>query len=252
MAQLAGRVGVAQARAQHAEEEPSGERAACADVRGQRAHDAVVDGRGAAGSSVRSAGADLLGVGHALLGLLARARALVERAQQQVGAELLQARRERAVGVVGARSARGPRGRPGRVSRPAVRRMMRRRSRSSPAMIARSTGAAPRQRGSSDGWTLRSSCSESSGSLMQRAEGADDHDVGLRRGDPRAGLVGVDVLGLVELEARARAPRRRPAARASLRPRPSGRSGRVTTSAGRCGLSARRLSTAAAKSDVPR
>ena len=38
----------------------------------------------------------------------------------------------------------------------------------------------------------------------------------------------------------------------SLRPRPAGRSGRVTTSAGRCGESASRSSTATAKSDVPR
>ncbi len=38
--------------------------------------------------------------------------------------------------------------------------------RSSPAMIARSTGAAPRQRGSSDGWTLSMGCAESSGSLI--------------------------------------------------------------------------------------
>ena len=36
----------------------------------------------------------------------------------------------------------------------------------SPAMIARSIGAAPRQRGSSDGCTLSISCSESSGSLI--------------------------------------------------------------------------------------
>ena len=33
-------------------------------------------------------------------------------------------------------------------------------------MIARSTGAAPRQRGSSEGCTFSSSCSESSGSLI--------------------------------------------------------------------------------------
>ena len=38
--------------------------------------------------------------------------------------------------------------------------------RSSPAMIARSTGAAPRQRGSSDGCTLSIRCSDSSGSLI--------------------------------------------------------------------------------------
>ena len=34
----------------------------------------------------------------------------------------------------------------------------------SPAMIARSIGAAPRQRGSSEGWTLKISYSLSSGS----------------------------------------------------------------------------------------
>jgi hypothetical protein len=34
----------------------------------------------------------------------------------------------------------------------------------SPAIIARSTGAAPRQRGSSDGWTLSNECSDSRGS----------------------------------------------------------------------------------------
>ncbi len=38
--------------------------------------------------------------------------------------------------------------------------------RSSPAMIARSIGAAPRQRGSSDGCTLRISCADSNGSLI--------------------------------------------------------------------------------------
>lgn len=35
-------------------------------------------------------------------------------------------------------------------------------------------------------------------------------------------------------------------------PRPRGRSGRVTTSAGRCGEAARRSSTAAANAEVPR
>ena len=39
---------------------------------------------------------------------------------------------------------------------------------------------------------------------------------------------------------------------ASLRPRPRGRSGRVTTREGRCSLCASRSSTAAAKSEVPR
>ena len=51
-------------------------------------------------------------------------------------------------------------------SSPAVTRMIDTPVCSSPAMIARSTGAAPRQRGSSDGWTLSISKSDSSGSLM--------------------------------------------------------------------------------------
>ena len=37
---------------------------------------------------------------------------------------------------------------------------------SSPAMIARSIGAAPRQRGKSDGWTFSISISSRSGGLM--------------------------------------------------------------------------------------
>ena len=36
----------------------------------------------------------------------------------------------------------------------------------SPAMIARSIGAAPRQRGSSEGWTLSIRCASSSSSLI--------------------------------------------------------------------------------------
>ena len=39
---------------------------------------------------------------------------------------------------------------------------------------------------------------------------------------------------------------------ATLRPRPRGRSGRVTTSAGRCGVDASLSSTSAANADVPR
>ena len=48
---------------------------------------------------------------------------------------------------------------------------------SSPARIARSTGAAPRQRGSSDGWTLSQSARSSSDGGMQQAVGADDDRV---------------------------------------------------------------------------
>ena len=68
-------------------------------------------------------------------------------------------------------------------------------------MIARSTGAAPRQRGSSDGCTLSTSKSLSSGSLISAPKAQTISDVGRGGGDPRAGVVGVDGLGLVELEA---------------------------------------------------
>ena len=85
----------------------------------------------------------------------------------------------------------------------------------------------------------------------QRAERADDDDVGLRRGDPRARVVVVDVLGLVELDAELA---RRVGDRRRDEPAPAaaGRSGRVTTSCGRCGVAARRSSTSAANADVPR
>ena len=101
-AQLARRVRVAHApRAGRRGTRRRAQRHARADVRRQRAHDAVVDGGGRARVQRAVVGADLLGVRHALLGLLDRARALVERADQQVGAERLQPRGERAVRVVG-------------------------------------------------------------------------------------------------------------------------------------------------------
>src|SRR4051812_46115897 len=50
-------------------------------------------------------------------------------------------------------------------SKPSFGRMIATPVSSSPAMIARSTGAAPRQRGSNDGWMLSIRCSLSSGSL---------------------------------------------------------------------------------------
>ena len=85
----------------HAEEGPVVERQARADVRVQRPHDADVDLGGRSGVQRAVGGGDLLGVGDALLGLLGAGRALVERAHQQGGAEVLQARRQRPVVVVG-------------------------------------------------------------------------------------------------------------------------------------------------------
>ena len=72
---------------------------------------------------------------------------------------------------------------------------------SSPAMIARSTGAAPRQRGSSDGCTLTSSWSLSSGSLISAPNAQTTTASGCGGGDPRPRVVGVDRLGLVDLDA---------------------------------------------------
>ena len=131
---------------------------------------------GAAGSSVRSSAVIFSAYVDALRGLLDERRALVERAHQQPRAEVLQARRERAVVVVGPdrlglHQATGP------ASRPAVRRMIATPVSASPAMIARSTGAAPRQRGSSDGWTLSTPKSVSSGSLISAPKAQTTIDV---------------------------------------------------------------------------
>ena len=86
----------------HAEQAPVGERDARADVRVQRAHDALELDRGPLGIEQAVGGTELLGVGDAVLGLLDERRRLVERAHEQLAAELLQPRGERAVAVVGA------------------------------------------------------------------------------------------------------------------------------------------------------
>ena len=88
-------------RGDDAEEGAVRERQARADVRAQRAHDALdLLGR-ARGVERAVARLDLVRVGHALLGLLDERRPLVERADEQVAAELAQARRQRPVVVVG-------------------------------------------------------------------------------------------------------------------------------------------------------
>ena len=91
--------------------------------------------------------------------------ALVERSHEQLAAERLQALGQRAVRVIGP-DRLGCCRHTGPLSSPAVSTMIETPVRSSPAMIARSTGAAPRQRGSSDGCTLSIRCSDSSGSLI--------------------------------------------------------------------------------------
>ena len=120
-------------------------------------------------------------------------------------------------------------------------------------MIARSIGAAPRQRGSSDGCTLSSSSSDEQRLADQLAEGADDAELGLGGADPlqRLGLVGR--LGLQQLDPELVARPPRPAAGASRAAAPAAAVGRRDDER-RAGAaqaaSARR--TAAAKSEVPR
>src|SRR4051812_27966369 len=121
----------------------------------------------------------------------------------------------------------------------------------SPPMIARSTRAPPRQRGSSDGWTLSIGWSESSGSRI-RPPNADTQTTSGRADAMAARASSSLTLG----GCRTSMPSSRAAAAAGggarRRPRPRGRSGRVTTSKGRCAEAASRRSTATAKSLVPR
>ena len=139
----------------HAEERAVGQRQPRADVRPQRAHGALDLLRRLRRVQRPLARADLVRVGDLRTRPARRGvGALVERLDEQLGAERLQPRGERAVVVVAGRSARSPSRRPAPESQPAVTRMIATPVSASPAMIARSIGAAPRQRGSSDGCTL--------------------------------------------------------------------------------------------------
>ena len=98
-------------------------------------------------------------------------------------------------------------------------------------MIARSIGAAPRQRGSSEGCTLRISWSREQRLAHERPVGAQ-----ARSGpDASAAISPASVLEALGLAHRADPRSRAPAATgvgATRRPRPRGAGGRVTTSAG--------------------
>src|SRR5579859_5312410 len=122
---------------------------------------------------------------------------------------------------------------------------------SSPAMMARSIGAAPRHRGSSDGWTLSIGYSESNGSRMSAPNAQTQTTSG------RAAAIWARAASSLTDAGWASS---RPSSAATCatggaarrRPRPAGRSGRVTTRAGRCAVAASARRTAAANSEVPR
>src|SRR3954469_19500889 len=121
----------------------------------------------------------------------------------------------------------------------------------SPASIARSTGAAPRQRGSKEGWTFHIWCSDRSGSRIN----APNAQIATPSG--RAAAIADRASSEFTLSGwRTSIPSSRAASAtgggSTLRPRPRGRSGRVTTSCGRWSLAASRSSTATANGEVPR
>ena len=99
-------------------------------------------------------GRDLLGVRDAILGLGNRLGILVQHGDQVLAPQLLQASGDGPVVILGPDLGISLWRQTGPLSSPAVRIMIETPVRSSPAMIARSTGAAPRQRGSNDGCTL--------------------------------------------------------------------------------------------------
>ena len=123
--------------------------------------------------------------------------------------------------------------------------------RGSRAMIARSIGAAPRQRGSSDGWTFKISVRLRSGSRISWPKAQTSTASG------RAARIRSSADSSLTFGACSSSRPSSPANSAAgggetLRPRPCRLSGGVTTSAGLCGESASRRRTVAAKAEVPR
>ncbi len=113
---------------------------------------------------------DLLGVGRLALVLLLELEpslgAEVERPDQQLAAEARQASRRAPRSLSSASIGTSARSATGPESSPAVSFITQTPVCRSPAMIARSIGAAPRQRGSSEGCTFSIGCAESSGSRI--------------------------------------------------------------------------------------
>ena len=133
-----------------------------------------------------------------------------------------------------ARSARARRARPGPSRGRRSRRITHTPVSASPAMIARSIGAAPRQRGSSDGWTLSSSSSESSGSRISWPKAQTTPSSGSAARIAAIASAPSVASVLQQPDARARAAAAAAGTGATRRPRPCRRSGGVTTSSGRC------------------
>ena len=194
------RVGAGGPGREHAEVAAVRERQPRPDVRAQRAHPALQLGRRAGRVQRAVGGLDLVRVGDAVRCLLDPGRALVERLHQQRAAALLQARGERAVVVAGPdrlaaaqadRPGVEPRGQPhDRDARLGVAGHDRPldRGRAAPARQQRRVHVEDLVRAQER-------------LLDQHAVGADDERVRLRGRDPRHDVVGVERLGLDQLEA---------------------------------------------------
>jgi hypothetical protein len=122
--------------------------------------------------------------------------------------------------------------------------------RSSPAIIARSIGAAPRQRGRSEGCTFSIGTSERSGSLISwpKAQTAAFGPAAAIRSRTSGALTSAACSSSMPSSAAASAA----GGGAGRRPRPRRLSGGAMTSEGRWAEDARIRRTVAAKLDVPR
>src|SRR4051812_27229062 len=123
--------------------------------------------------------------------------------------------------------------------------------RASPASMARSIGAAPLQRGRSDGCTFHIGCSVSNGSRIYAPNAQMTTPSGSAAEIAARASAEFTLSGWITSIPSSRAASATGGGE-SLRPRPRGRSGRVTTSCGRCSLAATRSRTATAKMEVPR
>ena len=121
----------------------------------------------------------------------------------------------------------------GPLSRPAVSAMIETPVCASPAMIARSIGRRTRaSAAAATGCTLSIGWSDSSGSLIRAPNAQTTTASGRAGGDLRSRLLAVDRLGLGERQAELARGLGHRGRGGQRRPRPRGRSGRVTTSAG--------------------